>query len=172
MKPPPPPLPPLVESLRKRTSNATRVAVLAAGSSLRGDDAAGMLAAEALGPSLKARPPRVEPRVFLGETVPENLTGEIKRFAPTHVIILDAADMGKEPGRIEIVETDALTHNPTAFTHNLPYSVLANYLKTFIRCDVFILGIQPASREFGAPVSDAVMKAVGEAADAVADALG
>ncbi len=131
-----------------------------------------MLAGRALESLLKSHPPRVETRVFLGETVPENLTGEIKRFKPSHLVILDAADFGAEPGSISLIEPETLTHNPTATTHALPYSVFAGYLRSFIRCDIFILGIQPGSNEFGKPVSDSVLSAADEAASAVADALG
>jgi Ni,Fe-hydrogenase maturation factor len=86
---PPRPLPPHRESLKKRLRDATRVAVLAAGSSLRADDAAGMVAAEELDSLLKSHPARVETQIFLGETVPENLTGEIKRFTADGEVVKD-----------------------------------------------------------------------------------
>jgi len=33
---------------------------------------------------------------FYRRTAPENLTGEIKKFQPTHLIIIDAAELNKE----------------------------------------------------------------------------
>ena len=94
--------------------------------------------------------------VFFGETTPENLTGEIRAFGPSHVVILDAADLGRRPGTVELVPVDAPSLSVSASTHGLPLEVLANYLRQSIGCDVLVLGIQPASRQFGRPPSKSV----------------
>jgi hydrogenase 3 maturation protease len=138
---------------------------------MRADDAAGVLAAQALLDSLPQNPTRIPVSVFLGYTAPENLTGEIKRFRPSHLLILDAADLGKKPGHLELIEPGAVTHNPTASTHSLPFSVFAAYLRDAFPCDVFILGIQPAHHGFSESCSPAVSKAAQRLSQLILDIL-
>jgi hydrogenase 3 maturation protease len=97
--------------------------------------------------------------VFLGGTAPENLTGEIKRFAPTHLVIVDAADLDSEPGTITIMDPDSIG-GTTFCTHSLPIKVMIDYLLNSFECHVTIVGIQPQSLEVGAPVSKEVLDTV------------
>jgi hydrogenase 3 maturation protease len=94
--------------------------------------------------------------IFMGQTAPENLTGEIRRFAPTHVVILDAADFGGAPGEAAVIEPADIRGNPSLSTHNLPLNVLTDYLSAQLACQVLIVGIQPAFSDFGQPLSAAV----------------
>ncbi len=156
--------------LGERLRSAERVAVLAIGSTLRGDDAAGMLAGDAL---VKLAGPAAEERlsVFLGGTAPENLTGAIKAFGPTHLVIVDAADMGCEPGHAALIEEGAAGLNTSASTHGLPVTMLAEYLRSFTGCEVVIVGIQPGGREFGQEPSERVRAAAERVAAAIAAAM-
>ena len=90
--------------LRDRLKNAQRVAVLGIGSELRADDAAGLLIAKELKTYLKENKKRNQLKVFLGETAPENLTGQIKKFKPTHLIVIDAVDFNLEAGALRVVD--------------------------------------------------------------------
>jgi hydrogenase 3 maturation protease len=186
------------------------VCVLAVGSPLRGDDAAGLLVARhlrelldpsesppasggtlkpavGLGVSQDHDPRDHEPAqishhahrttageiqltIILGETAPENFTGEIKRLAPSHVVLVDAADFGRAPGEIDLLDP-ADADNPSMSTHALPVRVMIDYLRRFIDCRFLILGIQPAVRGFGKPVTPAIAKAAGELARSLLDAL-
>jgi hydrogenase 3 maturation protease len=110
--------------------------------------------------------------IFLGGTAPENLTGEIKKFQPTHLVILDAADMGREPGSIEVMDAAALSLNASVSTHGLPVAMLADYLRRFTGCEVIVVGIQPETRGFGEEPSEKVRRAAGELATAIAAAVG
>ena len=188
---------------------ALRVAVLAVGSRLRGDDAAGLLATEELSRILRragiarrtrracipARgkrglypapfagdcprfpPPKVA--VFLGETAPENMTGRIKRFRPTHLVILDAADMAplrrgqfrRRPGAVAVFDPDQVAGDTLGSTHSLPLTMLAEYLRHETGCQAVIVGIQPAHRDFGRPPSASVLAAARKAAEMIASAL-
>ena len=94
--------------------------------------------------------------IFIGETAPERLTGPIKRFGATHLVILDAADFGGAPGELGIITPEQIRGNPSMSTHNLPLNVLIDYLVATLQCEVLILGIQPKSSRFGEPVSDPV----------------
>jgi hydrogenase 3 maturation protease len=59
----------------------------------------------------------------------------------------------------------------SASTHTLPPYLLGRYLSAELGCQVGVLGVQPASLAFDAPVSDAVLRAVGEIAAGLAGIL-
>jgi hydrogenase 3 maturation protease len=145
--------------LKKKLENATRVAVLGIGSELRGDDVAGILAAQQIEKIIARKNTPPEVRVFIGETAPENLTGEIKKFQPTHLIIIDSADLDAEPGCIRLLNPDEI--GGTSFcTHSLPIKVLTDYLLQSFNFQVITIGIQPGILAFGAKPSKELVQAV------------
>ena len=161
----------LQASLRKRLKDAEGVAVLAVGSMLRGDDAAGLLAAEELQGALAGKSVRARVAFFAGDTVPENLTGEIKKFHPTHLLILDAVDFARKAGEVQLLDPDVPTNNFSLSTHTLPFSVLATYLRGFFPCEIVVIGIQPSTRGFGRAPSKQVLDAAKRVSDLIVSAL-
>ena len=144
--------------LKQKLENAKRVAVLGIGSELRGDDIAGLLAAQQIEKTITEQTTLPEVRVFIGETAPENLTGEIKKFQPTHLIIIDAAELNKEPGHIEIMEPETI--GGTSFcTHSLPLKIIIGYLLESFKFQAIIIGIQPKTLTFGAQPTKEVVAA-------------
>ncbi len=156
--------------LKKRLEGAERVAVLAVGSRLRGDDAAGLLAAEELAAILGPRRDRSRIAILIGEATPENLTGEIKRFQPTHLVVIDAADIGAKPGTFRVLEAADISA-VSASTHNLPISLLTGYLQQCVGCNVLVIGIQPKACGFDEPISAEVAQAARSVADLIAQTL-
>ncbi len=156
-------MPDLRNKLKSNLKGAKKVAVLGVGSELRADDIAGILAAQEL-----EKHPNV--KVFLGYTAPENLSGEIKKFKPTHVIIIDTADMGKKPGEVAVF-TPEDSGGISFSTHKLPIKVLASYLQQSFECRVIIIGIQPKTLDFGKPVSKEVKSAVNDVSKALKDVI-
>lgn len=134
--------------LKKRLKKAKRLALVGVGSGLRGDDIAGMLVAEAIGKYSKNIKGRLKLKVFFGETAPENLTGEIRAFKPTHVIMVDSADMGKAPGEAALLDTED-TAGFSSSTHQLPIGIMLDYLRKSLKCDITVIGIQPKNLAFG-----------------------
>ena len=137
---------------------------------MRSDDAAGVLVVRALA----GREWAMDPDRFLildAGHAPENRTGELRRFAPDVVIIIDAADIGETPGTVQLIPEQSID-GMSASTHSLPLSMLARYLNWELKCEVILLGIQPASIEVGETVSDAVLQAVDLVASAVQDLVG
>ncbi len=92
-------MPNLKTILKNKLKGAKKIAVLGVGSSLKSDDAAGLLVAEEL---KKIKNPKL--KVFFGSTAPENLTGEIIKYKPTHIIIVDSVDMDQKPGSILLID--------------------------------------------------------------------
>jgi hydrogenase 3 maturation protease len=145
--------------LRENLDGAKRVAVLGAGSELRGDDRAGLLVAQKLRNRCKKNGACPPFELFYGATAPENLTGEIKNYRPSHLILVDAADAGKEPGAIQVISPEAIVD--TSFsTHRMPLKILVDYLRESIDCKVMLIGIQPKTLEYDAPVSPEVRSSV------------
>jgi hydrogenase 3 maturation protease len=142
------------------------VAVLGVGSELRADDAAGVRVAAAL-----ARDALPGVNAIDGGTAPENCTAEVRRIAPSHLIIVDAADLGENPGAVRVIPSADI--GGTSFgTHSLPLSVVADYLRTEVGCRVIVIGIQPRSLAFGQEISAEVADAVAEVTRALRTCLG
>lgn len=75
-------------------------------------------------------------------TVPENYTGELRRMQPRRVVIIDAADMGLQPGDIRVVPRSK-TGSATFTTHAMPLGVLIDYIEGITDAHVTLVGVQP-----------------------------
>ena len=146
----------LGKALKAKLKGAKRIAVLGVGSDLRADDRVGILAAEYLKKYLLNKKPRLPTEIFLGFTAPENLTGEIRRFKPSHIIIIDTVEVGRRPGEAFIVDLSDEGPNVSFATHQLPAKILVDYFRSSLRSKAIILGFQPKVIKFGFPVSDIV----------------
>ena len=146
----------LKDELAARLKGARRVAVLGVGSELRGDDIAGILVLESLKKSKSIRP-SVKLKTFEGSTAPENLTGEIRTFKPTHLIIVDTADIGEKPGTVLLLKADEVGRGISFSTHKIPPKILIDYFTHSLKCEIVIIGIQPKRINFGKPASKAVI---------------
>jgi len=122
----------------------------------RGDDGAGVLAAAALKKKL-GRKGRSRVKVLLGHETPESLTGEIRRFRPGLVIILDAAASRKKPGSVFLLDKKDMAVEDIS-SHRMPLALLVDYLGKSVGCRVKVVGIEPRSCREGAPLSAAVKK--------------
>lgn len=128
--------------------------VLCIGSPLRADDGAGVLLQE-----LIEKKPIEGIEAVEGGTVPENASSYIRRVAPEELILVDAAEMGLEPGTIRKVHPDDIAEQLFITTHSLPLSFLINRLEEAVGKLTFI-GIQPQTIELFEPLSGAVSDAV------------
>ena len=81
-------------------------------------------------------------QVFLAGTVPENITGALRRYGPDHVLLLDAAEMGERPGTLAIIAPGQVQARFFS-THALPLPVVMKYIEREIGAPVTLLGIQP-----------------------------
>jgi len=153
---------PLKQILLRNLKGAHRVAVLGIGSELLADDVAGLLVAQELLKSGKKKTAgnRIKTAVFLGGSVPENLTGEIKRFKPSHVILIDAVDAKKKPGTIIVFDPRNQKTGVSFSSHRFPLSILADYLRASCGCAVIGVGIQPKRVVFSKQMSPEVERGI------------
>lgn len=138
----------LKDQLKKKLEGVCRLGILGVGSELRGDDAVGLYVARNLGRKSKTAG-FVDVRAFLGHTAPESLTGEIKKFRPTHLLIVDAASMDRAPGEACLFDIEDEREGISFSTHRMPLKILAGYLRQFFPCSIMVLGIQPQTMDFG-----------------------
>ncbi len=155
----------LKKALKNSLKGAKNVAILGVGSELRGDDIAGMVAAEII---LKANHKNIH--VFLGATAPENFTGEIKKCKPTHLFIIDAADTSSKPGTIDLIDPD-IVGGVSFSTHMMPLKIMVDYLLQSIKCKVMIIGIQPKVLKFGSEPSKEAITSAKEVAKTILEIL-
>ncbi len=126
------------------------------GSELRADDAAGLSVAVRMEKILKDNP---NIKAYCGGVNPENLTGEIKKFNPSHIIIIDSADFGEKPGEVKIIQQQDI-RGASFSTHQLPLKFLIDYLKESLACEIVLIGIQPKTISFGEMPSEEIALAI------------
>ena len=143
------------EGWRNKTGEAIaaarRIAVLGIGNPGKGDDGAGVAAAEALKKRLSPAERR-RVRVLLGGPVPENLTGKIRAFGPGLVILIDVALGGRKPGSVFRVKPEKISDSGVT-THQISLRWLARYIEESIGCPVIVLGIEPKTMDDGVALS-------------------
>jgi len=156
------------QALAAQLQTAREVALLAVGSELRGDDAVALRIAELV---QESREQSQRLSVFIGATAPENCTGPIRRLNPSHLLVIDAADLGAAPGSLALLQMRDLA-GVTFCTHVLPLSVILEYIvRSCPDCQVVVLGVQPDRLDFAAPLTPAVEDAAQQIADMIRCAL-
>ena len=151
--------------LREALGGAGRLVVMGVGNVDRGDDAAGVRAAELLLKRGGRESARL--KVILAHDVPENFTGRVRAFKADAVLVLDAAGGGFPPGTIHLVDPSRIADDDVS-THRTPLSTLAEFLEKTAGCRVVILGIEPGSLQPGARMTPRVRAAAAEVAAALA----
>lgn len=132
----------LDEELKEFIGNAKKVAVLGIGNDLRTDDGIGPLVVQRL---------QINDSSFMIEnvgSVPEGFARPLADFGAERIIMVDAADMRKEPGHIELVTKDRIG-GISISTHSMPLSLLMMYLEQETGAETILIGIQPKSIQFG-----------------------
>ncbi|WP_413494185.1 hydrogenase maturation peptidase HycI [Morganella psychrotolerans] len=135
--------------------------MLAVGNSMMGDDAAGPM----LYDLMQENP--VDGWIAInGGSAPENVAHQVRALKPERLLIVDAADIGLNPGEIRIIDPDDIAEMFIMSTHNLPLNFLIDQLKEDID-EVIFLGIQPDLVAFYMPVNEKVTIAVQQVYDAL-----
>jgi len=143
--------------LKKFLKNHGKIVILGIGNEIKGDDAIGPNTAWKLGELFKKND---DVFVFDGGTVPENYTGLIRKENPTHIILVDAVEIKKEPGYIKVVQKEDIS-NYNLSTHAMPVSFLIMFMEATIDADIILIGIQPKKMDPGDGISKEVEKSIG-----------
>jgi len=130
------------EALKDFISGSKRIAILGIGNDLRTDDGLGLFIVNSL--SLD------DPDIMVENvgSVPEGFAHPLAEFGAERVIMIDAADMRKPPGHIELVTKDRIG-GINISTHSMPLSFLMMYLEQETGGKTILIGVQPKSIQFG-----------------------
>lgn len=141
--------------------DATIVVVIGMGNELRADDAVGLHIVRLLRPFTNDRL-----KIFEGQMTPEVYIGPACAFHPTHVLIVDAAELGKKPGAWKILSSDSVEQGLFT-THSIPAVEVAAEIQR--RCGAFVvfLGIQPKSRDISLSLSSECQQAAEDIAEII-----
>lgn len=142
----------MLDELQRKLAGK-RAVLLGIGNPMRGDDAFGPCLADRL-------QGRVAATIVDAGEVPENYVGVVRAAQPDIVVILDAADFGGVPGDAAIIAPDDLG-KATFSTHNAGLRLFLKFLQSEIPSEIVIIGVQPSSTAYGAPMSPAVEGSVG-----------
>ena len=155
-----------------RSCREPKICVLGIGSEFKADDSAGIVIVNELQRLCDEKKCiNVSKVMFLnGSTAPENFTGFIKEFGPTHLFIVDAAEMGEQPGTVKLIPGDKVG-GVSFSTHVLPIAVMINYLKQSINFESVIFGIEPKNLEFGTEMSKEVKEATKKLSTAIFETI-
>jgi hydrogenase maturation protease len=122
------------------------------GSDSYGDDAAGLDLAQRLAES-------GIPHVVSAGTNPERWVATAQLGSFSHVVFLDAVELGAQPGSVVFLTADEIAARfPQVSTHKISLGLLARYVESQSAARAWLLGIQPQSLRLsdlhsGAPAS-------------------
>lgn len=142
-----------------------KVAIVAIGNIMRGDDGLGpkfieMLKAKALNAAL-----------FDCGTAPENYIFPILSAMCQTIILVDAADINMQAGDSKVFGLDEIS-NVSFSTHNPSPRLFTDLLKTGKDdLNIFVVSVQPKTTALGTPLSKEVLKGLDTLASAFCEAL-
>ena len=149
------------KSLAEWFSGAGNIVLVGIGNPIRTDDYIGLRIAE----DLKGKLPK---RILLleAEGVPENYLQDIEEFAPSHVLLIDLAFLGLNPGEANLINADQIMGYSAVSTHLLPLRLFCDYVKEATGAKIALLLIEPKNMEFGEGLTTEV-KAAAERMESV-----
>jgi hydrogenase 3 maturation protease len=132
------------------------VLIVGIGNEIRGDDAFGPELIKRIDKKIKAQ------CLDVGSS-PENYIGKIVKLKPDVILFVDSASMEEEPGTAKLIGIDEIpqygfsTHNmsPKLMIDNINNQLKTNPVRNGFSngVNIFMLGVQPKSLEFGEPLS-------------------
>lgn len=133
-----------MKELKNWLSDAERVVVAGIGNPMRMDDFVGIRIVQNLRGKVSERVHLIE-----CETVPESFITQITDFAPSHILLIDAAILNLKPGDAKLLKPAQLKLSQTFSTHKLPLRIFCEYMKETTRAKIALLLIEPKNVEFG-----------------------
>jgi len=143
----------LEEELKTWISGFKKIVILGIGNPIRKDDYVGVAIAKLL-----KEKNLLNTLILECETVPESFTSIIKEAKPTHVLMIDAANLNATPGFAKMISIDEI-NGFSLSTHDLPLSLLAKFIVYETKAKVALLGIQPKTLDFGEGLTNELSEA-------------
>ncbi len=146
----------LKKEIRSFIAAADRLVILGIGNPEKGDDGLGPLCTDLIQASLgNDLIDRV--KIINAGVMPENYTGEIRKFKASHVLVIDAVIAGEKTGAIFKVDPDLVTDEDIS-THRMPLKMLTRFFIENIGTKVLVIGIEPKTIDFDSEISKIVYK--------------
>jgi hydrogenase 3 maturation protease len=136
-------------------SDIERVVIVGIGNPLRRDDSVGVEVVK----KLKDKVTDNNVLVIESENVPESFLKPITEFNPSHILLIDAALLGLEPGHLRFVKASEVS-GVAVSTHALPLQIFCGYLIKVTGAKIGLLLIQPENVDFGEGLSPEVESAM------------
>lgn len=142
----------LREDLKEFLDDSNRLCIVGIGNDFRGDDGLGPFVINGLSKSIENSEDIL---LINAQSVPENFTGKIRKFNPSHIVIIDAVLMDKKPGTIKLVQKEEISQVNIS-THAMSLSFFVKYLESDGPLNVIFIGIQPLSMDIDDKLSPIV----------------
>ena len=143
------------KQLKAWFSNAERIVLAGIGNPIRMDDYVGVRVVQDLQGKVSDKVHLIE-----CETIPEDSMPQIIDFNPTHVLLIDAALLGLEPGSYKLVEPERLTVYPAFSTHMLPLRIFCEHIRETTQARIALLLVEPEKSDFGEGLTPCVEASV------------
>lgn len=141
----------IAHQLAEFIAGAKRIAFLGIGNDLRTDDGLGLFIVNGITTK--------HPDIFLENvgSVPEAFARSLAEFGAERVVLVDAADMRKPVGHVELVTKERIG-GISLSTHSMPLSFLMQYMEDQTGGEAIILGVQPQNIMFGEGLTPEIKK--------------
>jgi hydrogenase 3 maturation protease len=138
----------LQTSLERWLNKSRKIVIAGIGNPIRNDDFVGVKIVQELRNKVSEKV-----ILFECETVPESFLQPIIELNPTHIILIDTAYMGLEPGNIKLVKPEQIIDFSPITSHILPLRIFCEFIKKTTKAKIALLLIEPKNTDFGEELS-------------------
>jgi hydrogenase 3 maturation protease len=146
----------LETDLREWLKDAKRLVVVGVGNPIREDDNVGLTILQGLQGKLSS-----DVLLLECEMVPEGYLLDIEEFKPTHVLLVDSAVLGREPGDADLVKVNEVAAFSAVSSHMLPLRLFCEYVEQSTGAKIRLLLVEPKSMGFGESLTPELQMASG-----------
>ncbi len=132
---------------------AKRVVLVGVGNPIRQDDNVGLRVIQGLQGKLSGNICLLE-----CEMVPEGYLLDIEEFKPTHVLLIDAAVLGRKPGETNLIQFGEVAAFSAISSHMLPLRLFCEYITKSTGAKIRLLLVEPKCMELGEELTPELQK--------------
>jgi hydrogenase 3 maturation protease len=136
--------------------------ILGIGNTLRGDDALGPFIIQ----KLKGNTFSEKVKLIDCGSAPEAFTHWIKRYNPSHIILVDVAHLNMKAGMIKLISADRIGGLAIS-THNLPLSLFSKYIQKETEAKIILLAVQPKKLDYNTKMTPELRRAVEQLSEVI-----